>query len=140
MPRGNWVDRGDALESALARVLGHALRVDATDSALLAHVLTIRGLVEADSTEVHVAAYLHTMWEAFGQDALDPSARRTLGIALWHIAKAGLVRDTMRRELAAVRRTQPNAPPLSVQLHDAILRAPVPPAPADPVSSNGSER
>lgn len=43
MPKGNWVDRGDPIETTLARVLGHALNREADDPKLIAHCLTIRG-------------------------------------------------------------------------------------------------
>lgn len=132
VPKGNWVDRGDPLESALARVLAHALQRDVVDAEVAAHVLTIRGLVEAGSTEVHVAGYLRTVYAACGQAEPEPTARRTLAIALWHIAKSGLVRDAMTREIASLRRALPPALPLSAQLRDAILRAPTDPPTRDP--------
>ena len=125
MPRGNWVDRGDPLESTLARVLGHAVGRAADDPALGAHVLTIRGMVEADSTEVHVSGYLRTVAVAFDQPEFESVRRRTLAIALWHIAKTGLVRDAAARHVAALRQTLPPEPPLAEQLHTAIVRAPV---------------
>ena len=125
MPRGNWVDRGDPIESTLARVLGHAVGRSADDPALGAHVLTIRGMVEADSTEVHLVGYLRTVAAAFDQPELEPNRRRTLAIALWHIAKTGLVRDAAARQVAALRRTRPPDPPLAAQLHTAIVGAPV---------------
>ena len=125
MPRGNWVDRGDPIESTLARVLGHAVGRDADDPALHAHVLSIRGMVESDSTEVHVAGYLRTVAEAFDRPELKPVLWRTLAIALWHIAKTGLIRDHAARQVAALRRMLPAEPPLADQLHAAILGAPV---------------
>lgn len=124
MAKGNWVDRGDALETTLARVLSFAVQRKADDPAILPHVLTIRGLVEAGSTEVHVTGYLRTVTASFGQPEIEPMLARTLAIALWHIANVGLVRDRAMRERAAVLRTLPPAPPLATQLHDAILRAP----------------
>lgn len=87
----NWVDRGDPLEDILARVLGHALNVVDTDARLAEHVLTVRGLVEADATEVHVARFVRTLLPLFAQPDADARLSRTLGIALWHIAKVGLV-------------------------------------------------
>ncbi|WP_411282351.1 hypothetical protein [Gemmatimonas sp.] len=108
----------------MARVLGHAIGRDATDPAVEVHVLTIRGMVEADSTEVHVSGYLRTVWTTEGHAELEPTARRTLAIALWHIAKAGLVRDAMAREIASLRCASPAGRPLGDQLRDAILGAP----------------
>ena len=125
MPRGNWVDRGDPIESTLARVLGYAVGRHADDPALHAHVLSIRGMVEADSTEVHVAGYLRTVAAAFDRPELEPVLRRTLAIARWHIAKTGLVRDLAARHVASLRHLLPTAPPLAVLLLAAIVGAPV---------------
>lgn len=95
---GNWVDRFEPLEPILGRLLAHAFGVAATDPRLVEPALTIRGLVEADATEVHVAAYVRSLFPSFGVDS-EPQAgtRRLLGIALWHVAKVGLVRDRAER-------------------------------------------
>ena len=61
-------------------------------------------MVEADSTEVHVAGYLRTVAGAFDRLELEPVLWRTLAIALWHIAKTGLVWDHAVRHVAALRR------------------------------------
>lgn len=120
----NWVDRDDPLEDTLARVLGHPLFLDADDTRLAPHVLTVRGLVEADATEVHVTRFIRTLFPLFDQPEPDPKLTRTLGIALWHIAKAGLVRDRARRRAEELVRQLPPPPSLAKQLTDAILRAP----------------
>ena len=121
----NWVDRGDALEQTLGRVLGHALGVDADDPRLHEHLLAIRGLVEADATEVHITRYVRPLFSRFLQRDEDATLTRTLGIALWHIAKAGLVRDRAARRADELIRQLPPEPRLADQLRDAILRAPV---------------
>ncbi len=120
----NWVDRGDALEQTLGRVLGHPLGVEADDPRLQEHLLAIRGLVEADATEVHVTRYVRPLFPLFLQRDADATLSRTLGIALWHIAKAGLVRDRAARRADELVRQLPAEPRLADQLRDAILRAP----------------
>lgn len=57
------------------------------------HVDSIRGMVEADSTEVHVAGYLKEVEQAFGMTEEHGRRRRGTAIALWHIAKCAEVRD-----------------------------------------------
>ena len=79
----NWVDRGDDVELTLRRVLGYPLALDADDPQLVEHVAAVRGLAEADATELHVARYVRPLFERFGQPEPDPIVSRTLGIALW---------------------------------------------------------
>ena len=121
----NWVDRFEPLEPILSRVLGHAFGVDAADPRLVEHALTIRGLVESDATEVHVASYVRGLFASFELPAPDGSTSRTLGIALWHVAKAGLVRDRAERRAAELMDQLPPEPRLAESLKAAILRAPV---------------
>ena len=130
----NWVDRGEPLEGTLGRVLGFALGLEGGDPQLLPHVLTIRGLVEADATEVHVGRHVRSILESMGRPALAPPAQRTLGIALWHIAKAGLVRDLAERRLEELSRQLPAERPLAERLAEAILRAPDEPPARPPVA------
>lgn len=124
MAKGNWIDRGDTVEYTLSRVLGHAMELESDDPALVPHVAAVRGMVEADSTEVHVAGYLRSVSESLGQAEMDPVLRRMLAIALWHIVKVAEVRDAGVREIAALRAALPPKPPLSEQLRDALERAP----------------
>ncbi|MCC6245520.1 MAG: hypothetical protein IT353_21980 [Gemmatimonadaceae bacterium] len=128
MAKGNWVDRGDTVEYTLSRVLGHVMVRPSDDPALVEHVQAIRGMVEADSTEVHVAGYLRSVEASLGREESDPVLRRMLAIALWHIVKVAQVRDESAREIAALRAAMPPSRRLSEQLRDAILSAPdVPP-------------
>lgn len=120
----NWVDRGDAIEPTLGRVLGHALGLQADDPRLTEHLLAIRGLVEADATEVHVTRYVRPLFPLFLQREADGAMSRALGIALWHIAKVGLVRDRARRRAEELVRQLPSEPRLAESLAAAILRAP----------------
>jgi hypothetical protein len=96
----NWVDRGEPCEPVLARILAHYFnRHDPIDAPWNAdHASAIRGLVEAGGSEVHVAAYLYRVLRELGAPA--PPRGRTTAIALWHVAKAALVRDFAERVLA----------------------------------------
>jgi len=118
----NWVDRGDPPEKTLARILGHSLGLSQEDTRLTEHVLTIRGIVEADGTEVHVARHLRAVFVAFGQPEPDGAMRRALGIALWHITKAGLVRDRAERRAKELMERLPPEPSLSEALGQVLRR------------------
>jgi hypothetical protein len=95
----NWVDRGEAAEPVLSRILAHYFqRHAATDEPWLnAHASAVRGLVEAGGSEVHVANYLYRTLRELDQPA--PPRGRVTAIALWHVAKAALVRDFAERVL-----------------------------------------
>jgi hypothetical protein len=95
----NWVDRGEPCEPVLARILAHYFdRRDPADASWNAeHAAAIRGLVEAGGTEVHVAAYLYRVLRELDKPA--PPRGRITAIALWHAAKAALVRDFAERVL-----------------------------------------
>ena len=126
MPHGessNWVDRGEPLEPTVGRVLGHALGLEPTDPTLVEHVHTIRGLVEAGSTELHVARHLRTLYRQHGHPAPSDEVIRLWGIALWHIVKVGLLRDTTKRQLGELAAQLPPQEPLAQRLAAAILRA-----------------
>lgn len=128
MPRqkvGNWVDRFEPLEPVLRRMLGHAFGLDADDARLLEPALTIRGLVEADGTEIHVARYVRSLFTTLGLAEPETGNPRLLGIALWHIAKVGLVRDRAERRAQELMLQLPDEPRWSESVQAAILRAPV---------------
>ncbi|MEP6765951.1 MAG: hypothetical protein ABJB66_16685 [Gemmatimonadaceae bacterium] len=116
---GNWVDRLDFVEPIVGRVLGHTLGMDAADERLIEHILAIRGLVEADASEVHVACYVRPLYELFSVPEPDPRASRTLGIALWHIVKVALVRDQAKRRIDEVVALLPPQPTLAQNLIEA---------------------
>lgn len=122
---GNWVDRGEPLEPTLGRVLGHSLGLEATDARLVGYLNTIRGLVEADATEVNVSKYLRDIRDELQLPEMDPAHRRTLAIALWHIVKAGLIRDRAERRASELMSQLPPQAPLGERLAQAILSAPV---------------
>ncbi len=95
----NWVDRGQAAEPELTRVLAYYLGQDpkAADTGIRTHVDAIRGMVEADSTEVQVAGYLKEVEQVFGVTEEYGRRRRAAAIALWHIAKCAELRERARR-------------------------------------------
>ena len=97
----NWVDRGEPALPTLRRVLAHFFgRLDASDASWLeAHANTIIGMVAADVTEVHIAGYLRSVIRENDITMPEPSGARPAAIALWHIAKAALVRDFAERVL-----------------------------------------
>ncbi len=97
----NWVDRGEPAIPTLRRVLAHFFgRFGESDVAWLdEHAATIEGMVAADATEVHIAAYLRSLSAEEGSEAPERPSARPAAIALWHIAKAALVRDFAERVL-----------------------------------------
>ena len=97
----NWVDRGEPANRTLRRVLSRVFDRLAPEDApwLEEHALTIIGMVAADATEVHIASYLQSVLEAEHASPERGADARLVGIALWHIAKAALVRDFAERVL-----------------------------------------
>lgn len=97
----NWVDRGEPSTRTLRRVLAHFFeRHDPAFEAWLDEQgLIIAGMVAADATEIHIAGYLRSVVREIGTPAREPLGARLAAIALWHIAKAALVRDFAERVL-----------------------------------------
>src|SRR5437764_4340475 len=97
----NWVDQGHPPHRVMRRVLAYLLDRHADDDAawLDDHANTIVGMVAAEANEVEVANYVRSVarGQPGGRD-LGENARLA-GIALWHIAKAALVRDRAERVL-----------------------------------------
>ena len=56
-------------------------------------------MVAADATEIHIAGYLKSVVREIGSPTREALGARAAGIALWHIAKAALVRDFAERVL-----------------------------------------
>ena len=98
---GNWVDRGEPPNPTLRRVLAHFFERDIDgDREWLDEIAnTIVGMVAADATEIHIAAYLRDIVRQEGSPTREPLGARPAAIALWHIAKAALVRDFAERVL-----------------------------------------
>lgn len=121
----NWVDRGEPAEPKLARALHHAIGrdVEVPDEVLRGHAAIILGMVEADASEVQLAAYLGDVREELGLERSDARARRLAAIALWHIGKAALVRDRSIRVLQrAAERNASEPPRLSDWLKERLMR------------------
>ncbi len=121
---GNWVDRGESPITTLCRVLGHFFERHAdSDKAWLGdHANIILGMVAADATEIHVAGYLQSIVREVGAPKREPLGARPTAIALWHIAKAALVRDFAERVLQGeVPANEPTAGPLSSWLAQRLL-------------------
>jgi len=121
----NWVDRGEPPEPTLSRVLASYLELDpATHAAhLQEYAGAVRGMAEADATEVQIAGYLRTL-EAHHLAAEHPARhRRSVAIGLWHITKAAEVRDRATRLLAEYAAATPAAArvPLSTWLSERLL-------------------
>jgi hypothetical protein len=96
----NWVDRGHPPHQTIERVLGRLLDRNPIDEPtwFRQQSETIVGMVAADAGEVHVAGFLRTLFPA-ESPARDADTMRAAAIAVWHIAKAALVRDFAERLL-----------------------------------------
>ena len=97
----NWVDRGEPAIPTMRRVLAHFFKRfdDADEPWLEEHANIIIGMVAADSTEIHIASYLRSVARENKIELPEPSGGRPAAVALWHIAKAALVRDFAERVL-----------------------------------------
>jgi hypothetical protein len=121
----NWVDRGEPPEPTLTRVLASYLELEpsANEALLREYAGAVRGMAEADATEVNIAGYLRTL-ESTHLTAEHPARhRRGAAIALWHIVKAAEVRDRALR-LVAEHAASPSAAqvPLSTWLAERLMR------------------
>lgn len=96
----NWVDRGVPAEPTLQRILAHAFDRHAAEheSWLAEHARAVLGLVAAHGTESHVVGYLRSVARDAGMPDAPPT-RRLVAVALWHAAKAALIRDFAERVL-----------------------------------------
>jgi hypothetical protein len=97
----NWVDRGEPAEPVVQRILSSYLHLDpaAAGDRLREYGQDVRGMVEADATEVQLAGYLSNLEKAHGIADRLARHRRSVAIALWHIVKAAEVRDRALRLL-----------------------------------------
>jgi hypothetical protein len=98
----NWVDRGEPPNATMRRVLAHFFERDPVvfDQWLDEHANIIIGMVAADATEIHIAAYLKSVVREAGTPTRELLGARPVAICLWHIAKAALVRDFAERVLS----------------------------------------
>ena len=108
----------------MQRVLAHYFaRHEENDSPWLAEQASaIRGMVEAGAGESHVAGYLYRCLRELALPV--PPRGRTTAVALWHIAKAALVRDFAERVLSGeIPRPIPTPDSLSHWLAALLLTA-----------------
>ncbi len=122
----NWVDRGEPPEPTLSRVLSSYLELEpiAHQATLGEYARIVRGMAEADATEVQIAGYLRTLERQHLAAEHPARHRRGVAIALWHIAKAAEVRDRAQRLIAEYAAAIPagSKVPLSAWLSERLLR------------------
>ena len=96
----NWVDRGEPPHPTIERVLGRFLDRNPTSDPrwFRGQSELIVGMVAADASEVHVAGFLASLLTSTSPQRDSPSIRAA-AIAVWHVAKAALVRDLAERVL-----------------------------------------
>lgn len=113
----NWIDRGESALPHLRKVLSHFFeRFDESDGEWLDEQATIVfGMVEAHVSEVQVSAYLRSVVREAGVPTREPLGSRMAAVALWHVAKAAIVRDYAERVL---RDDAPSSQPTSARLSD----------------------
>src|SRR5215212_5559540 len=98
----NWVDRGDPADPIIQRLLAHLfglLPLEESRPRLELPASTIIAMVAADATEVHLVGYLRSVARELGIEERPLPSLRVNAIAMWHIAKAALVRDFAERVL-----------------------------------------
>ena len=97
----NWIDRGESALPQLRKALAHFFeRFDASDGEWLDQQATIVfGMVDAHASEVQLSSYLRSVVHEVGVPTREPLGSRTAAVALWHIAKAAIVRDFAERVL-----------------------------------------
>lgn len=119
---GNWVDRGGSPLPVMQRMLEFFFeRHEATDHEWLRRAAEdVFGMVAADATDIQIAGYLKSIARTQGIE-FPPKARLN-AIALWHIAKAALVRDAATLLLNSDLATHVHdAPPLDRWLASRLL-------------------
>ena len=94
----NCVDRGEQPHATVERVLSRFLGQNPAERPAWFREQSeiIVGMVAADAGEVHVAGFLRTLLTA-NSPPRDSDAIRAAAIAVWHVAKAALVRDFAER-------------------------------------------
>jgi len=120
----NWVDRGDPADGTIQRLIAHlfGLQVDECRQKLQLPATTIIAMVAADATEVHLVGYLRSVARELGIEDRPAAYIRVNAIAMWHVAKAALVRDFAERVLRGeVPRNDPTPQPLNTWLAARLL-------------------
>jgi hypothetical protein len=95
------------------------------EAVTLGYAVTVRGMMEADATEVQVVDCLHSLELEHAVDQPSARRRREVALSLWHVAKCAQLRDRATRERAqAVVAGDAPAPrvPLGEWLAERLLR------------------
>lgn len=108
---GNWVDRGEPPHRTIERVIGRLLDRNPDDAPawFREQANVVVGMVDADASEVHVAAFLRTLVVPPSPER-DATTVRAAAISVWHIAKAALVRDLAERVFRSDLRSREGTP------------------------------
>ena len=119
----NWVDRGAPAVPEIERTLRFFYdRHDPVDAPRLQDAAQMLfGMVAADASEVQIAGYLKHIAHEFAIPF--PPHARLASVAVWHTAKAALIRDAAQRRMTS-EGTRPSSaplPPLSVWLAERLL-------------------
>ena len=120
---GNWVDRGGPPAPEVQKTVAFFFnRHEVSDEGWLRDAAqTIVGMVEADASDILIAGYLKHV--AREQGIEFPPRARMASVAVWHIAKAAIVRDAAVRllnsDLMEQRAVVP--PPLATWLAERLL-------------------
>ena len=120
----NWVDRGEPAGPVLSRLLAHYFDRHGEEHRewLAAQAAIILGMVDADASEVQVAAYLRHLGRTIALPGGAPPGARLVAIALWHAGKAALVRDLAERVLRGeIPRNDPTPEALAAWLVPRLL-------------------
>jgi len=120
----NWVDRGDPADPTIQRLLAHfyGLELDESRQRLALPASTIVGMVAADATEVHLVGYMRSLARELRVEDRPLQFVRVTAIAIWHAAKAALVRDFAERVLRGeVPPNDPTPQPLNRWLAARLL-------------------
>lgn len=121
----NWVDRGEPAGPILERILAHFVdHAPSESTSLTEHANIVIGMVDADSTEVHLAGYLRGLRRDRNLPEPDPKYARAVAIALWHVAKVAQWRNlVLQGPSATVGDKEIAARPLGEWLADRLLTA-----------------
>ena len=120
----NWVDRGAPPEPKVRQVLAHYFgRPDEEDAPWLAeHALAVLGMVDADASEVDLAAYVRQIARGLGRAPAEVAGARMAAVALWHVVKAARMRDLAERAVRGeLQLPQPTGTMLGERLAERLL-------------------
>lgn len=120
----NWVDRGEAPDATLRRVLAHFYDRHGVDDLawLQEKAMNVLAMVQADANEIELTSYLRTLSRELRFPEGEPVGTRMIAVTLWHVAKAAIVRDLAERVLRGdVPANVPTEAPLAQWLAGRLL-------------------